>query len=95
MRCEFCGCYMLTCQCRFQTTEESEVEAMNTCKLCGDKTVTVVNIQLKATPVCDYCCIAIAKQTLVWLGDREIERLRTGPRATAGQKCDNSTEAKR
>lgn len=48
---------------------------MSECKVCGSETNVVVNIRLKKTPVCDPCCAAITKQTVVWLTDRLQQRL--------------------
>lgn len=35
---------------------------MKKCKVCGDKTKVVFNIQLRATPICENCANAIFLQ---------------------------------
>ncbi len=44
------------------------------CRLCGEQTAVVVNIRFRATAVCDFCCLAITKQTVASL---TVERLRS------------------
>lgn len=46
---------------------------MSKCVVCGDPTDVIVNINFKATNVCDPCCVLITKQTVQTL---EVERLR-------------------
>lgn len=44
---------------------------MKNCKVCGDKTNVVVNIKLKAIPVCNSCCSSIFIQQARWYIDNE------------------------
>lgn len=39
---------------------------MKPCKVCGDKTENVFNIDLKAVPVCECCATAIFLQQANW-----------------------------
>jgi hypothetical protein len=36
------------------------------CKVCGDKTTTVFNIDFKAIPVCESCAASIFIQQATW-----------------------------
>jgi len=36
------------------------------CKVCGDKTTIVFNIDFKATPICENCAVSIFIQQAVW-----------------------------
>ena len=40
---------------------------MNKCKVCGEETPMIVNINFAETPVCNLCCLAITKQTVATL----------------------------
>lgn len=51
------------------------------CRLCGDLTSVVVNINLRATPVCDPCCLLITKQTVSTLTVESLE-IATNPEYT-------------
>jgi hypothetical protein len=37
---------------------------MNKCKICGEPSEWVFNINLKAIPICDNCSKSITKQTV-------------------------------
>lgn len=39
---------------------------MKKCKLCGDPTDVIFNINLKATPICEYCASSIFLQQAQW-----------------------------
>lgn len=39
------------------------------CKVCGDKTNNLFNINLSAEPICEKCVVSIIKQQLEWLID--------------------------
>lgn len=39
---------------------------MKKCKICGDKTEVVFNIEFKAVPVCEGCAEAIFLQQSEW-----------------------------
>ena len=41
------------------------------CKVCGEKTPMVVNINFTATPVCQNCCDTITLQNVKWLVDNQ------------------------
>lgn len=43
------------------------------CKVCGEKTPMVVNINFKATPVCQNCCDNITLQNVRWLVDNQMD----------------------
>jgi hypothetical protein len=36
------------------------------CKVCGDKTKTIFNIEFKATPICESCATSIFIQQADW-----------------------------
>lgn len=50
--------------------------AKNPCKLCGEPTMSVYNINLKAVPICDGCGNAIFMQQATWLGKNEWDRIK-------------------
>lgn len=39
---------------------------MKSCKLCGDKTNSIVNIEFKAVPLCERCSVAVFIQQATW-----------------------------
>lgn len=39
---------------------------MQKCKLCGDKTQSVFNIDFKAVPICEPCAEAVYLQQATW-----------------------------
>jgi|HubBroStandDraft_4_1064222.scaffolds.fasta_scaffold00070_21 ribosome-binding protein aMBF1 (putative translation factor) len=52
---------------------------MSECKLCGQKTRVVVNIDFVAVPVCDHCCLTITGQTVQSLRVRRWHKLDGSP----------------
>jgi beta-glucanase (GH16 family) len=42
---------------------------MKNCKVCGDKTEVVFNIDFKATPICENCATAIFLQQAKWYAE--------------------------
>ena len=46
---------------------------MEKCKVCGDKTEVVFNIDFKATPICENCATSIFLQQAKWY--TEIQQL--------------------
>ena len=44
---------------------------MKKCKVCGDKTTSVFNIDFKAIPICEYCAMSILLQEAHWLVKKE------------------------
>lgn len=57
-----------------EPTDNQEIEAAElavrgmTCRLCGEPTPGVVNINFKAVPVCSPCTWAVTKQTVAAVG---------------------------
>lgn len=45
------------------------------CKVCGDKTNTVFNIDFTATPICENCAMAIFIQQASWYNKQQAEKL--------------------
>lgn len=45
---------------------------MNVCKVCGDQTNSVFNIDFKAVPICERCAIAIFIQQAIWYSKQKI-----------------------
>lgn len=43
------------------------------CRVCGRRTLVVVNIDFKAVPVCNPCCLAITKQTVAAMNVSSLE----------------------
>jgi len=39
------------------------------CRMCGKKTKSILNINMKAVAICDDCCKTIMLQTAHWLVD--------------------------
>ena len=52
------------------------LENENVCRVCGDETKTVFNIQLKAVPVCEHCANNIFMQQASWLGQENFKNLK-------------------
>lgn len=48
---------------------------MKECKVCGDKTEVVFNIDFKATPICESCATAIFLQQAKWYTETQVEKL--------------------
>lgn len=44
---------------------------MKECKVCGQKTEIVFNIQFKATPICESCAVSICLQQVVWYSKQD------------------------
>ncbi len=36
------------------------------CKVCGEQTIYIMNIKLKAVPICDDCAATITMQQVDW-----------------------------
>ncbi len=43
------------------------------CRLCGNQTKTIFNIQLNAVPVCECCANAIFLQQAIWYTKQKIK----------------------
>lgn len=41
------------------------------CKVCGEKTNTVFNIDFKATPICEPCAVSIFLQQAIWYSKKQ------------------------
>jgi hypothetical protein len=52
------------------------------CRLCNRETKVIVNIDFKAVPVCDPCCLTITKQTVVYLTVSHWCDVDTGEKST-------------
>jgi len=50
---------------------------MKKCKVCGDKTEVVFNIDFKATPICEGCATAIFLQQAKWYTEKQGQKLPT------------------
>ena len=48
---------------------------MKKCKVCGELTNTVFNINLKATPICEECARRIFLQQATWYSQQEFKNL--------------------
>ena len=48
---------------------------MKKCKVCGELTNTVFNINLKATPICEECARRIFLQQATWYAKQEFKNL--------------------
>jgi len=48
---------------------------MGNCKVCGDKTEVVFNIDFRATPICERCATAIFLQQAKWYAKIQDEKL--------------------
>ena len=48
---------------------------MKKCKVCGELTNTVYNINLKATPICEECARCIFLQQATWYAKQEFKNL--------------------
>ena len=48
---------------------------MKKCKVCGELTDTVFNINLKATPICEECARRIFLQQATWYTQQEFKNL--------------------
>ena len=48
---------------------------MKKCKVCGDKTEVVFNIDFKATPICEGCASAIFLQQAKWYAETQGQKL--------------------
>lgn len=59
-----------------ESTKKKKSIAGKKCKVCGDKTHTVFNIDLKATPICEYCAMAIFIQQASWYNKQQSEKLK-------------------
>ena len=58
---------------------------MKKCKVCGELTNTVFNINLKATPICEECARRIFLQQATWYSQQEFKNLAL-PQVS---KCDS------
>ena len=48
---------------------------MKKCKVCGDKTEVVFNIDFKALPICEECATAIFLQQAKWYAETQGQKL--------------------
>lgn len=48
---------------------------MKKCKVCGDKTEVVFNIDFKATPICEGCANVIFLQQAQWYVKEGVKKL--------------------
>jgi len=46
------------------------------CKLCGEETSSIYNINLKGVLICDACGNTIFMQQATWLGKNEWDRIK-------------------
>lgn len=46
---------------------------MKKCKVCGTKTKTIFNIDLKSVPICEQCATSIFIQQAAWYTKQEIK----------------------
>lgn len=51
---------------------------MKKCKVCGDPTKSIFNINLKATPICEECARLIFVQQAVWYSQQDYSKLLGG-----------------
>lgn len=49
--------------------------AENKCRVCGDKTETIFNIDFKATPICEGCAGIIFLQQAQWYSQQEYQKI--------------------
>jgi len=54
-----------------------KMDKKQSCKVCGDKTSMVFNIEFKAIPICEYCAMAIFIQQASWYNKQQHEKLKT------------------
>ena len=47
---------------------------MKECKLCGEKTKSIVNISFRPTPVCNACCNSVMLQQAKFLVESDKTR---------------------
>lgn len=50
---------------------------MKKCKVCGDKTEVIFNIDFKATPICENCATSIFLQQAKWYVETQGQKLPT------------------
>jgi hypothetical protein len=43
------------------------------CKICGEETDVIFNIDFVATPICEFCARAITIQQVAWYVDKEYK----------------------
>jgi len=50
---------------------------MKPCKICGDLTETVFNVNFEATPICEYCAERIFIQQAMWyVKEKDVNKAR-------------------
>jgi hypothetical protein len=54
---------------------KSTPHTLRKCRVCKEKTGTVINIDYQAIPVCDFCCNAIFIQQARWLAEKERDQI--------------------
>lgn len=50
---------------------------MKKCKVCGNKTDVVFNIDFRATPICEDCATSIFIQQASWYVNERVKKIKT------------------
>ena len=62
---------------------------MKKCKVCGEKTEVVFNINFKATPICESCATSIFLQQAQWYGKTKGKFYCKKGNCTEEQQCNH------
>ena len=59
----------------FQFLTDLNERNMKKCKVCGEKTDVIFNIDFKKTPICEECATAIFLQQAKWYAEQQRKKL--------------------